>query len=73
LRERPFFCENGAAAIAGGRGRRTDVPILKSEVAFYPPDPFDLPDLPRGVAYLRCRQEKEVTRLRCRQSHPDAT
>jgi transcriptional antiterminator RfaH len=62
---RGFFWKNRLATNAGGRGRRTDVPILKSELAFSPPDLFDLPDLltPWRVAFLRSRQEKELVRL----------
>jgi transcription antitermination factor NusG len=46
------------------------VPILKSEVAFAPPDLFDLPDLPWRVAYVRSRQEKELARLLLRVEIP---
>jgi len=65
-----WFWDNRFATIAGGRGRRTDVPILKSEVALSPPDLFDLPDLPWRVAYVRSRQEKELARLLLRMQVP---
>jgi transcription antitermination factor NusG len=46
------------------------VPILKSEVALWPPDLFDLPDLPWRVAHVRSRQEKELARSLLRAEVP---